>query len=103
MTSKAEIQLNGVEAKQLTVHEMPPSEVQLSAAQERHLSRLITLLGRAQDAQEAAQKALEAAKGNANGFLDYCAEELGAVGYRFDQMWMAFVRPEPVQQEDTDA
>jgi hypothetical protein len=35
--------------------------------------------------------------------LDYCAEELGAVGYRFDQMRMAFVRPEPVQQEDTDA
>ena len=88
MAVKDVAKLNGAEPTMLAPQVMPASgEIALTLAQARHLNRLVTMLGRAQDSAEAAQ-------GNANGFLDYCAEELGVQGWRFDQLKMSFSRPQ---------
>lgn len=68
----------------------------LTHAQQKYLQRLVSILGRAEAAQEAAQEALALAQGNAGDFVGYCAEELGITlgmdGWRFDQATVTFIR-----------
>ena len=69
--------------------------IPLTVAQSRHLTRLVHLISKAEDALDAAQKAADQARTNAGEFVTYCADEVGltlAPGQmRFDQQSMSFV------------
>lgn len=87
------VKQNGLVTEARTID---PGRRPLSASQQKYLQRLISILGRAEAAQEAAQEALALAQSNAGDFVGYCAEELGitlgADGWRFDQQTTSFIR-----------
>jgi hypothetical protein len=86
--------MNGTEAKQRAVR-IEGNAINLSAAQQKHLLRLIAALGRATESHKAAQAALDLAQQNANEFIVYCAEECAIQldrEWSFDQNRMAFLR-----------
>lgn len=58
--------------------------IPLSAAQRKHLNSLIAQLT---EAERAYSKAREIAQ----GFVEYCSEEVGAHGLTFDQATMSFM------------
>ena len=78
--------------------EFVPEQIRrpLTVPQQKQLLRLVNILGRAQEAQEAAQRHLDTSQQNANDFLVYCAEEAGIVlgqeGWRFEQGALCFVQ-----------
>lgn len=80
-----------------------PSRIDLTAAQKKFLNRLVSQMGRMEEAQKGAQKALEdaeyslnLAQSNATEYVLVCAEEaevpLGQFGWEFIQTQMAFIR-----------
>jgi hypothetical protein len=83
--------------------------IALSAAQQRHLNRLVEQLRVEEVAVGAAEKALDQAKQErdkvqamAVAFVDYCAEELALAaieGWRFDQAGMCFTRKDVEEPE----
>lgn len=80
-----------------------PDRIELSSAQKKFLNRLVSQMGRMEEALKAAQEALENAQrnvdlatNNASEYLFTCAEEaeivLGENGWEFYQPHMTFVR-----------
>ncbi len=92
------------DSSSLTI-DMTPNKRALSPAQQKYLQRLVSILGRAEAAQDAAQEALQIAQGNAGDFVGYCAEELGIQlgtdGWRFDQASTSFIKESANAEYDT--
>lgn len=83
-------------AKEIPAQSKPAERVELTAAQKKHIVALATQIALAQQAHDAAKKALDVVQANADAFILYCAEEKGVVlgsdGWGFAQAELSFVR-----------
>lgn len=70
-------------------------EMDITAAQRRHIIKLINSITKAESNLETSKRILEQVQANASEFLVYTADALGLdleEGWRFDQAKLAFVK-----------